>query len=110
MVVSRFRPLFCSLVVIAFAAITTSSYAETWKQIGNLPSWTDLRCAYFWDTAHGVVGGDHCLYNYNSGIWTRGSYPEEIDTIKSLRLLDGYSLYAASGVSCIWKSSDHGVT
>ncbi len=98
--------VFAGVLLSLFA---TNARTQIWKRIGNLPPWTDLRCAYFWDTAHGVVGGVGCLYNYNNGVWTEGHYPEAIDTIKSLRLLDGYSLYAGSGVTCIWRSSDHGL-
>src|ERR1017187_1076586 len=94
----------------AFFVCFTSARAQTWKQIGNLPYVTDLRCAYFWDTAHGVVGGVGYMFNYNDGVWSQGRYPEGFDTIKSLRWLDGYNLYAASGATCIWKSSDHGAT
>jgi hypothetical protein len=110
---SRIRALLryaLSALLFTVLLCPNTSKAQTWNQIGNLPPWTDLRCAYFWDKDHGVVGGAGVLYNYNSGIWTQGSYPEDIDTIKSLRLLDGYSLYAASGKTCVWKSSDHGVT
>jgi hypothetical protein len=96
--------------VATFFAWLTTAEGQTWKQIGNLPYVTDLRCAYFWDTAHGVVGGVGYMFNYNNGVWTQGRYPEGFDTIKSLRRLDGYNLYAASGATCIWKSADHGAT
>ncbi|HEY3874926.1 MAG TPA: T9SS type A sorting domain-containing protein [Candidatus Kapabacteria bacterium] len=84
--------------------------AQTWRQIGNLPAATDLRCAYFWDVNHGVVGGVNCIYTYINGVWSQAAYPEAPDTIKSLRLLDGVNLYAASGSTCVWKSVDHGAT
>jgi hypothetical protein len=90
--------------------VSTHAQCQTWKLIGNLPPTTDLRCAYFWDTAHGVVGGVGCIYTYNSGVWAQATYPEAIDTIKSLRLLDGVNLYAASGAFFVWKSTDRGAT
>ncbi len=96
-------------ITLTFGCITGAS-AQTWKQIGNLPAGADLRCAYFWDTSHGVVGGANCIYTYNSGTWVLATYPEQPDTIRSLRLLDGINLYAASGSSCIWESTDRGVT
>ena len=98
------------MFLAGFLACLTNAQGQTWKQIGNLPPGTDLRCAYFWDTSNGVVGGVHCIYTYTSGAWRTSTFPEEPDTIKSLRLLDGFSLYAASGATCIWKSSDHGAS
>ncbi|HEX5315589.1 MAG TPA: sialidase family protein, partial [Candidatus Kapabacteria bacterium] len=70
----------------------------------------NFRCAYFWDTAHGVVAGDRHIFRYDSGIWRESSYPETPDTFRSLRLLDGENLYAASGSSSIWESTDSGAS
>ena len=84
--------------------------AQTWKQIGSLPAGSDLRCAYFWDTAHGVVGGVGCIYTYRSGVWKQATYPEQPDTIKSLRLLDAAHLYATGGITDAWVSTDSGAT
>ncbi len=86
------------------------AYGQTIMKIGVLPKNSDLRCAFFWDTSHGVVGGVKCLYTYDSGTWTQAKYPEQPDTIKALRLLDGKNLYAAGGVSSIWETPDEGVT
>ena len=105
-----FRMFRIGVLLAGFFVCLSSAQGQTWKQIGNLPPGTDLRCAYFWDTADGIVAGVHCIYTYNSGVWRTSSYPEEPDTIKSLRLLNGYNLYAASGATCIWESTDHGVT
>ncbi len=108
---SRSFRLFRTGVMLAgFFACLSSANAQSWKQIGTLPLGTDLRCAYFWDTSNGVVAGVHCIYTYSSGVWKESSYPEEPDTIRSLRLLDGFNLYAASGATCIWESTDRGVT
>ena len=100
------------IIAVAFVAVlgTNSSRAQKWRQIGKLPDSLDLRCAYFWDTAHGVVGGVNCIYTYTSGVWAAATYPEAPDTIKSLRLLDGVNLYAACGSTCVWESTDHGRT
>ena len=100
----------CGVFLAGFLAFLTNAHAQTWNQIGNLPPGTDLRCAYFWDATHGVVGGVHCIYTYTSGVWRQSSYPEEPDTIKSLRLVDVFYLYAASGTTCVWMSSDRGAT
>src|ERR1700722_18195677 len=99
-----------SVFITLTYAFLPSAEGQIWKLIGNLPSASDLRCAYFWDTSQGVVGGVGCIYTYNSGTWSEASYPENPGTIKSLRLLDCKNLYAASGISCIWISTDHGTT
>ncbi|HEY3875466.1 MAG TPA: hypothetical protein VGM92_08305, partial [Candidatus Kapabacteria bacterium] len=94
-------------LVAAFFAVGVL-HAQSWKKIGTLPVGSDLRCAYFWDVNHGVVGGAQCIYTYVNGTWTEASYPESPDTIKTLRLLDTGHLYAASGD--VWVSTDHGAT
>src|SRR5665213_479442 len=95
--------------VCLIGALAPGAYAQTWKQIGNFPG-MNFRCAYFWDTAHGVVAGDNHIFRYHSGTWTESTYPETPDTFRSLRLLDGKNLYAASGSSCVWESSDSGAS
>jgi len=105
------RSLLRASVVMALMCLSViKAHGQAWMQIGTLPPGTDLRCAYFWDSQHGVVGGVRCIYTYTFGVWREASYPEGPDTIKSLRLLDGFNLYAASGVTCVWKSSDRGAT
>ncbi len=95
---------FLAVVFVCFS----NTQAQTWKQIGNLPLNSDLRCAYFGDINHGVVGGVGCIYTYNFGVWKQATYPEPPGTIKSLRLLDPTHLYAASGKTDAWVSVDHG--
>lgn len=98
-------------VFIALACVCfTNARGQTWTQIGSLPAGSDLRCAYFWDPNHGVVGGVGCIYTYTNGVWKQATYPEQPDTIKSLRLLDATHLYAASGKTDVWVSADHGAT
>ena len=80
-----------------------------WKQIGNFRG-LNFRCAYFWDTAHGVMAGDNHIFRYTSGTWTESSYPETPAIFRSLRLLDGKNLYAASGSTCVWESTDSGTS
>ena len=96
--------------IMLTGAYLSSALGQTWTQIGNLPAPSDLRCAYFWDPNHGVVGGVGCIYTYNNGTWVQATYPEPPGTIKSLRLLDGKNLYAASGTTCVWISADRGAT
>jgi|GEM_PF-4627356 len=95
-------------LAIVFVCLT-GAHAQTWKQIGNFPA-MNFRCAYFWDTAHGVVAGDNHIFRYNSGTWTESTYPETPSVFHSLRLLDRKNLYAASGSSCVWKSTDSGAS
>jgi len=97
------------LLALIFACLPCA-HAQHWRQIGGLPPAADLRCAYFWDTAYGVVGGVGCIYTYRNGNWTEAGYPEQADTIKSLRLLDSAHLYAAGGVTDVWVSTDRGAT
>ncbi|HZK76148.1 MAG TPA: hypothetical protein VFD13_04495 [Candidatus Kapabacteria bacterium] len=64
---SRSQLLFFAGAFLAgFFACLTSAHAQTWTQIGNFPGMI-FRCAYFWDTAHGVVAGDNHIFYYNSG-------------------------------------------
>ncbi len=108
---SRYFTMFRIGVSLAGLLMCLSgAQAQAWKQIGSLPPASDLRCAYFWDTAHGVVAGANYIYTYRSGVWAQASYPEQTDTFKSLRLLNGVNLYAASGVTCVWESTDSGAT
>ncbi|MFI5202674.1 MAG: WD40/YVTN/BNR-like repeat-containing protein, partial [Candidatus Kapaibacterium sp.] len=91
--------------LVCFAA----AHAQRAKQIGNFPG-TNLRCAYFWDVEHGVVAGDYHIFYYRSGAWKESTYPELPGVFRSLRLLDGKNLYAASGSTCVWESTDSGAT
>ncbi len=111
MICSKSHLLFRTGVSLAvFFACLSGVQAQTWTQIGNFPAISQFHCAYFWDTAHGVVGGDNCIYTYNAGTWTQSIYPEAPGLIQSLRLLDGVNLYAGSGQTCVWESTDRGVT
>ncbi|MFI5200853.1 MAG: choice-of-anchor D domain-containing protein [Candidatus Kapaibacterium sp.] len=96
------------IIAVCFACLTTGQ-AQTWKQIGNFPGMI-FRCAYFWDTAHGVVAGNNHIFRYTSGTWKESTYPEAPAIFRSLRLLDGKNLYAASGSTCVWESTDSGAS
>ncbi len=104
------RWIVAGAVVAGLFACVSCATAQTWTKIGSFSANFSFRCAYFWDTAHGVVGGDEHIYYYNSGTWKESTYPETPAVCRSLRLLDGKNLYAASGSSCVWKSTDSGAT
>lgn len=54
MVSNRSRSLFSAGTLVAVCLACLTADAQTWKQIGNFPG-MNFRCAYFWDTAHGIA-------------------------------------------------------
>jgi hypothetical protein len=89
-------------------AIPIASHAQTWKLLGAPQK--PIRCEYFWDTLHGVVAGDSCIYTYNAGVWAESTYPEKPGVFNNLRLFDATHLYAVGGTTDLWVSTDRGAT
>lgn len=103
------RLIFAGALLAGCLVCLIGAKAQTWTKIGSLPH--TIRCAYFWDTSHGVIAGDSCIYTYNSGVWKEAIYPEEPAIIFStLRLFDSTHIYAAPGPSDVWVSTDRGAT
>ena len=89
----------------------SSAVGQTWTKIGDTPQIPGTAfCAYFWDSAHGVVAGAGFIETYNAGTWTQPAYPEKAGNFTSLRLFDPTHLYASSGTTDVWVSSDQGAT
>lgn len=87
-----------------------TAHSQVWRKLGTLPATQSLRfhCAFFWDTAHGVVGGRGYTYRYNSGVWTQGTYPETPIAVASIRELRPGILYVAPIATQLWISTDSG--
>ncbi len=96
--------------LLLFASIGNAQVNMTWKAIGNLP--TAMRCAYFFDTAHGVVGGVGAIWVYKNGYWSSpSSIPGgTVSYFTSVNELKPGVLYATSGDTDVWVSNDSGNT
>ena len=101
--------VFLFVVVAQSLCLSNRAFAQSWTQIGTLPN--SIRSAYFWDAQHGVVAGVGFIYTYRSGVWTQATYPEATGTFQALRYLDQTNhLYATSGSSDVWVSTDSGAS
>lgn len=88
---------------------TSVSTAQSWVQLGTLP--TTMYTAYFFDANHGVVAGVGAIWKYTNGGWTSPTIPGgTVSYFTSIRQLRRGVLYATSGDSYVWVSSDSGAT
>ena len=99
-----------SIAIFAVLAYSSASNAQAWKQLGNLPS--AMYCSYFFDQNHGVVAGVGAIWRYNFGSWTTPTVPSDPSSFyfTSIRMLKPGVLYATSGATYVWFSTDSGAT
>ncbi len=70
-----------------------------------------MYCAYFFDTAHGVVAGSGAIWKFTNGIWSSPSTPlGQTFYFTSVNELKPGVLYATSGDTDVWFSSDSGAS
>ena len=107
----KFRTSFVLGCLLAYATVSNAQVNITWKQLGeSLP--TVMRCAYFFDTTHGVVAGVGAIWVFKNGLWTSPtSVPSGTpDYFKSINELKPGVLYATSEDTDVWVSNDSGMT
>src|SRR2546430_17589330 len=93
-------------IILFIASVGT---AQTWRKMIQFP--TAMYSAYFWDVNHGVVGGLGAIWHYNNGSWTTPAQPAEgPGAFRTLDLLGSNALYAGSGDSSVWVSTDSGAS
>jgi hypothetical protein len=100
-------------LLLLLLSLSVTAHAQTWTKIGtNLPM--DIRCAYFWDTATGVVGGYSYvsqtpgLYYYRSGTWSVATTPDDGFSVASFRKLEQNRIFAIGGR--VFATNDSGAT
>src|ERR1039458_748445 len=88
----------------------SAANAQPWKKLGTLP--TAMYCAYFFDSTHGVVAGVGTIWRYNNGSWSNPSIEPTgtVSYFSSIRMLKPGVLYATSGDTYVWYSTDSGAT
>jgi hypothetical protein len=107
----KFRTSFALACLLTYASIANAQVNITWKQLGEtLP--TRMRCAYFFDTAHGVVAGVGAIWVYQNGFWSNPSTIPSgaVSYFTSVNELKPGVLYATSGDTDVWVSNDSGET
>ncbi|HEX5315363.1 MAG TPA: hypothetical protein VFX22_01835, partial [Candidatus Kapabacteria bacterium] len=101
------RLIFAGVLLAGCLVCLIGAKAQTWREIGKMPS--RPTCSYFWDTAHGVVGGWQFVSVYSDGNWTSSNWSPFNGIVHAIRRLDNENLYAASETG-VWKSADSGQT
>ncbi len=103
---SMFRTVMFLVCLLSYAGI---GQAQVWKLLGTQP--TAMYCAYFYDTTHGVVAGVGSIWVWKNGYWNTATTPSDNPSyFTSIRELKPGVLYATSGASYIWVSTDSGAT
>jgi hypothetical protein len=92
--------------LLSYAGI---SKAQVWKLLGTQP--TAMYCAYFYDTTLGVVAGVGSIWYLKHGYWNTATTPSDDPSyFTSIRELKPGVLYATSGASYVWVSTDSGAS
>ena len=96
--------------LIACVIISSQSSAQNWKQLGGTLG-EDMHCLYFFDTSVGVVADGTTIWQWKNHIWNQAKLP--IDNpyyFNAIRELKPGILYATSGATYVWVSTDSGAS